>query len=170
MTPVRRPAHDLISVRNCALCRAPGEFKLDKLGRPFCSCRTCMSRLFVYTPRAVDLLNRIEPFLSGAVKFHDNLTAKYREILESSDEHAGIGKEVRRALSKCFLCTGPAEGKPMKSKRSGLRGHFHHCRLCGFNLFLNSPLALAGLITRHGYLAGIIQRFRETDRRAARTS
>jgi hypothetical protein len=167
----------------CPLCASSIEIKITKKGRPYLSCPHCVSRLFVNSELGGERLaaiDRVFPAFRGV--YVQALKKNYRDVIEGtrdrSDEDAleqrlyadkpkvlALSRQIRhdsaksflegiaRSGAKCLLCGGLAEWRSL-----GEKGHFQICRFCACQLFLHSPLALAGIITRAAMIQQMYKR------------
>jgi hypothetical protein len=170
---------------HCPMCASPGMIRISKAGRPYFSCRFCYTRLFMNSERATRNFRFADGYFAAFEKIiRSKLGQNYRRTIDLgagsasksilieraenlSDSYAeGVKITIRRteletreailnAGRSCILCSGLSEW------RQARKGHFQNCRFCCSQVFINSPLGLAGLMTRREILRAMHQYNRE---------
>jgi hypothetical protein len=171
---------------HCPLCAAEGMVKISKVGRPFFSCRLCYTKLFMNSPRATTNFRFADRYFHAFENiFKAKLGQNYKRTIELGTDGTSQSVKIKRAEEisasyadrvkkeilgadlatreailtagrTCILCAGLSEW------RQARKGHFQNCRFCGSQLFVNSPLGLAGLVTRREILLAMHRYYRET--------
>ena len=169
-------------VKRCPLCAHDIQVKLSKLGRPFFSCRHCISRMFLNSiPAARQLrlsdqgLRFTDGYVADLMKNYKALEEDLQAVVKSGPKHREFADDLikraealsrrlnenesqrlRKRLSQagrnCILCGCIAEWRRLKKK-----GDYQACRFCATALFIHSTLGLAGVLSRHRFLRHLLR-------------
>ncbi len=145
----RRPpfpfdAYAIRCISHCILCGQPATARIAKTGKPFMSCGSCMSRIFLNSEKAARefLKSRIAKGESNSA-YVKMVAISYHRLADAKNPEDVRQKSFKWAGPRCTICRGLSELRFDKKNRP-----YQRCFWRGSFTFLHTRVGEAGLITR----------------------
>jgi DNA-directed RNA polymerase subunit RPC12/RpoP len=141
--PVNRHSALVNHIHFCPLCGMQARAALAKTGRAYLSCRSCMTRIFFNTDRAVDAMMQSAVVQGRISGYASRVKSAFNQLANSLDVEMAQKQIVQWSGKRCVICGSRAMPLWDRKKRP-----YQRCYFCGSFVFLHSPLGVAGLSIR----------------------